>query len=265
MTKRDWALMTWQEVRAASERNPVVLVPAGTVETQGPFTYIGSEFDLAERLARDAAAETDSLVVPTLPYGWSPDFEGYAGTISLRPRVLAELYEDVARSIARHGFGRIMFVVAHIPNQPAIEEVAYMLRRELGIRIAWINPGALASQVWRDLGPDFPTGKGHGADPLLSMAAYMAPDAVALDNLSPNDPVGDYGTLTYNLPHLLEDFSLEKGGFGDATQATVSRGEIWYAEVRRRLVEAILDFSKRTEGDRPRMVASESPEKSTAR
>jgi len=245
----EWALMNWLEIREAAERQPVVLVPAGTVETQGP-TYVGYEAIFAEKIALDAAGQTGSLVTPTIPFGWSADFEAVPGTISIHPALLSSLYEDVARSIARAGFFHIMFVAAHIPNQPPIEQMAYRLRRELGIQVAWINPGAMATEVWRDIGPDYPVGRGHGADTGRSLAAFIRPDAVDLDAEINNEEQGDYNTLPFGLAFVLEDHAPVSGGFGDANHASLERGELWYGEVLRRVVEAVERY-RAVESPRP--------------
>lgn len=245
----EWALMNWMEIRDAAERQPVVLVPAGTVETQGP-TYVGYEALLAERVALDVAERTESLVVPTISYGWSADFEAVPGTISVQPSLLSSLYEDVARSIARAGFSHIMFVAAHVSNQPPIEQMAYRLRRQLGIQVAWINPGAMATEVWRDIGPDYPVGRGHGADTGRSLAAYLRPDAVDLEMSVQNEDQGDYVNLPFGLAYVLEDYAPVSGGFGDANHASIERGERWYAEVLNRVITAVERY-KEVESPRP--------------
>ncbi|UCC65691.1 MAG: creatininase family protein, partial [Anaerolineae bacterium] len=43
MSKINWARMTWLEIRQAQKRNPVVIIPIGTVETHGPHTIVGLE------------------------------------------------------------------------------------------------------------------------------------------------------------------------------------------------------------------------------
>ena len=48
------------------------------------------------------------------------------------------------RAIVRAGFDHLLFLAMHIPNQPLMEHVAHKIRTELGLMIAWINPGRLA-------------------------------------------------------------------------------------------------------------------------
>ena len=83
--KIHWHLMSWQEIREAQKRNPVILIPAGTIETQGPYTYVGLECVVPQRLAEEVARRTNALVVPTIPFGHSALFQDFPGTITLRP------------------------------------------------------------------------------------------------------------------------------------------------------------------------------------
>ena len=122
--KYEWAKMTWQEIGAARERQPVVLVPVGTVETHGPHTFVGLEHVLAERLAGDAARVTESLVLPGIPFGYSELFRGFPGTVTWPADVLESAYEHTVRSVLRSGFDHVLLVANHIPNQPMVEHVA---------------------------------------------------------------------------------------------------------------------------------------------
>ena len=97
----EWGLMTWREVRSAAADQPVVLVPLGCVETQGPYTPIGFEHHMADRLARDVAARCHALAIPGLPFGNSDTFEPLPGTVYISPRTLASLYKDVFMAIHR--------------------------------------------------------------------------------------------------------------------------------------------------------------------
>ena len=140
--EHDWSHLTWQEIRAAAKRQPVVLVPIAYVETQGPYTPVGMELIVADRLARDVAARTDGLALPAIPFGNSDSFMTIPGTIFIRPEVLIELYDDVLRSIVRAGFQRVLCLAYHVPNQPLIGRAARRIREETGVSVVWFNPGA---------------------------------------------------------------------------------------------------------------------------
>jgi creatinine amidohydrolase len=229
--------MTWQEIREAQKNNPVVLIPAGTIETQGPYTYIGLECIVPERLAEAVAQRTNALVVPTIPFGDSALFRDYPGTITMRPEVVRDVYEDVVRSIVRAGFDHLLFLAMHVPNQPMMEHVAHKLRDELGIMIAWINPGRLAPAVLKEVSPNFAAARGHGADPGLSLAAYLEPEMVDLSHVVPNQARADYQGLPLdamtptfngfplNMALRMQDISPESGGYGDPAFGSAAQGE----------------------------------------
>ncbi len=255
--KIEWRHMTWQEVRDARDENPTILVPTGTTETQGPNTFVGYESVLPEHLAREVARRTNALVVPTVPYGFSPDFRDYPGTITLRPKVVGMVYEDVIRSVLRHGFDHILFLSMHIPNLPMLEEVAYKIREELGVMVAWINPGKLASYYLREVSPNYDAASAHGADPALSLGLYLAPEAHDAESIEPNEYQEDFqgvdfaggSTLTFkdfpfNMPLKLGDLSPETGGFGDPQFASRDQGEQIFSKMVDHMVALVERFSQ---------------------
>lgn len=237
MKKIHWHLMSWQEIRDAQKSNPVVLIPAGTVETQGPYTYVGLECVMPQRLGEEVARRTNALLLPTIPFGYSAMFQDFPGTISVRPQVLTDYYEDVVRSIARHGFDHLLFLAMHIPNQPMMEHVANRVRDELGLLIAWINPGKLSATVMKEVSPNFAAARGHGADPGLSMALYLMPDAIDQSRIVPNQSEKTYqGLKVEGLTPMFQDYPLDmalrledispvSGGYGDPKYASAEQGE----------------------------------------
>jgi creatinine amidohydrolase len=235
--KTQWHLMTWQEIREAQKQQPVVLIPAGTIETQGPYTFVGAEYLVPQRLAEAVARQTNSLVAPAIPFGDSSLFHDYPGTITLRPDVLSNVYEDVVRSIVRAGFNHLLFLAMHVPNQPLMEHVAHKIRNELGLMIAWINPGRLAPAIMKEVSPDYAAARGHGADPLLSLVSHLQPDMVDTSNAVPNKATMVYQGLPLegmtpsfqgfplNMAIRMQDVSPESGGFGDPTLASAEQGK----------------------------------------
>lgn len=252
-----WNLMTWREVAAARQSNPVVLVPAGTTETQGSNTFVGFESILPQRLGGAVAQRAKALVAPTINFGYSPDFEDFPGTITLRPEVVSGLYEDVIRSIVRAGFDHILFLAMHLPNEPMLEQVAYKVREELKVLVAWINPLRLAYLFMRDVSPNYDAARAHGADPALSLGKYLEPDMVNLQNIIPNEFTREFqgvqfeggSTLSFrnfpvSMPIKLQDMSPNTGGFGDPQYATEEQGEKMFERMVEHLSALVEQFSQ---------------------
>lgn len=237
-----WANLTWQQIRDAAANNPVVLVPTACVETQGPWTPVGMEYLLADRLAQDAAERTGSLALPALPFGNSDSFMNIPGTIYIRPEILTGLYYDVFRSVVRAGFERILCLSYHIPNQPYIERAARMLREETGVIVVWVNPGALAATFLKELFPDPAAARGHGAEPGLSLMRYVLGVSVPAD-ADTGETCSSYRGLDVQgagvtfqgfpvgVPVGWEELYPRTGGFGNPTLGSAEIGQELYTRV----------------------------------
>src|SRR2546426_2495431 len=77
------------EVRAALERDPRLLVPVGTCEQHGPHLPLGCDTILVERLADDLSAEFRILRAPTVEYGVNTATKRpYPGNATVRRKTL---------------------------------------------------------------------------------------------------------------------------------------------------------------------------------
>ena len=250
MSKILWARMTWQEIREAQKRNPVVLIPIGTVETQGPYNIIGLETVIVERLAEEVAKRTHSLVLPALPFGYSDSFGEIPGTISIRPGILQGLYEDVFRAVLKHGFDHLLFLAAHVPNQPILDRVFRKMRAEKGVLAACLNPGRIAPNYVKDLFEKPKEARGHGAEPGLSLGEYLCPGDVNREGARPSQPRTEFRgfkavglSLKFEdfdvmMPLNMEDIAPETCGYGDPTQGGPEQGKIMFE----RMADSIAAF-----------------------
>eukprot|EP00612_Vaucheria_litorea_P001548 CAMPEP_0171456384 /NCGR_PEP_ID=MMETSP0945-20130129/2890_1 /TAXON_ID=109269 /ORGANISM="Vaucheria litorea, Strain CCMP2940" /LENGTH=98 /DNA_ID=CAMNT_0011981793 /DNA_START=73 /DNA_END=369 /DNA_ORIENTATION=- len=95
--------MTWKEIENFTGRREssfnetnqarrreikVAVIPIGSTEQHGPTGLIGTDYITAEAIAKEACAQTDSILLPTLPYGMSMHHTGFPGTFSLKPNKL---------------------------------------------------------------------------------------------------------------------------------------------------------------------------------
>src|SRR5437870_6612190 len=120
MSNSHLSLMTWQQVQAAAGRKVPVLIPMGTLETQGLHMPMGCDSIVAERLATSVAEREECLVCPTVPFGYSPFSKSFSGTISLRAETLRYLLTDIANSLVGHGFRHLIFINNHGLNEPIL-------------------------------------------------------------------------------------------------------------------------------------------------
>lgn len=185
--------LTWQEVETYLGRDRIVLVPIGSTEQHGPAGVLGVDTLVAITLCEDAAQRGDVLVAPPLWYGDSSHHTGFAGTISLRPDTMIQVVRDVCRSLAKHGFDRIVLVNGHKgSNLPSLTSAVRVLHEEElpNVLFAVADPLHLA----RSAAPTIKDVREHHAGELeLSHVHHRFPGSVRLDRLE--DPEVDFDAL----------------------------------------------------------------------
>lgn len=138
---------TWYQVEEKLKTENRVVVPLGSTEQHAQLS-LSTDTLLAERIAVDAAGPLGIPVFPAIPYGITPIFLGYPGTISIRVATYVALLRDILDSLYSQGFRRIAFVNAHGGNLPAaslaVECMAENSDASVKMHNWWIAPKTLA-------------------------------------------------------------------------------------------------------------------------
>lgn len=181
--KHRLAEMTFREFESRLEEDPPVIALAlGSQEEQGPTCPMG-DYQLTEIVADRAAAEAGAVVAPILPFGYADYFRTVPGGIALRPQTFAAVLEDMAVNFLDHGLDRIVILNGHSGNAPLIDQVQRKLRSERRVIVPAIHLWrAIPETLWTELyGEKAAAAKGHGADPLTSVAMHLIPDQMRPD------------------------------------------------------------------------------------
>jgi creatinine amidohydrolase len=228
--------MTWREAEEAYKKNPVVILPMGSMEEHGPHSLTG-DFLAAGEISKRVAEQTGALYLPTVPFGNSDYFRSYPGTISLSQETVISLLEDIFRSLIEHGITKIVVFNGHAGNGPAVDQVARKLKRENKIMIASID-------LWTGIGPEKKKElygendpSGHGGEPLTSIMSFLYPEDMRMDLLKDwkeektwrkfdikNFKQVKINDGAANLYFNMEDVSKE-GVVGNPKEASKERGE----------------------------------------
>ena len=154
--------MNWMQVEARLRDDDRAVLPLGSTE-QHAYLSLATDTILAERVASEAAAPLGVPVLPVMPYGITPSFMAYPGTVSLRVSTLLAVMADVLDSLEHHGARRVLVVNGHGGNAPAGAYVQEWLAGHPGMRVKfhnWWN----APKVWAHV---------QALDPLASHASWM--------------------------------------------------------------------------------------------
>jgi creatinine amidohydrolase len=182
-------------------KNPVILLPMGSHEDQGPHAPMG-DYLLAEKIAELAACRAAergiaALVAPVLPFGGADWFSPMIGGIALSQATLTSVITDVVDSLHSTGLTRLIVLNGHGGNVGPIAEVA----RSLYLRDGTLLPSLYLWRIAYGLLPGI-VGKdkaakvsGHGADPLTSLGLHLFPELMRSDLIPEAKPLRRDPTL----------------------------------------------------------------------
>jgi len=130
------AEMTWMQVESYLEGDDRCVLPLGSTE-QHAYASLSVDSILAEKMGLDAAEPLGIPVFPALPYGITPYFMGYPGTVTLSPTTYERVVAEVLASLRRHGFRRILVVNGHGGNAPARPAAEAWASGREGVQLLW--------------------------------------------------------------------------------------------------------------------------------
>src|SRR5262245_18531888 len=118
-TSRYFSDLTQPEIAAQFNKNPLVILPAGSVEQHGPHLPTGTDIFAANVIGHRVAERMDGLVLPGTPLGVTPMHMPYEGTISLTPNTYMRVVTETCASTARHGAKYLLIINWHEGNLPS--------------------------------------------------------------------------------------------------------------------------------------------------
>lgn len=139
--------MNWKQVEEYLESDDRCVLPIGSTEQHG-YLSLCTDAILAERVAIEAAEPVGVPTYPAIPFGCSPQFSAYPGTISLRTETLLGVVRDAVQSMFNSGFRCVLIVNGHGGNSavgPLCRELMAVFP-EISLRFHdwWLGPRVVA-------------------------------------------------------------------------------------------------------------------------
>ncbi|MBV7327061.1 creatininase family protein [Chloroflexi bacterium TSY] len=175
--------LTWPEINEAIQAKKVVLLPIGSTEQHGHHLPLDTDNFLARSVCLEAAkrAPRETLVMPTIPYGYNEHALDFPGTIHVTYQHFIEYCLDVCKSVAHAGFDRIIIIDGHGSNEHLCEFIARRATLETDALVAstmWTNLAIEAFEKVRDSGSG---GAAHAGELETSAYLYLEPEQVEMD------------------------------------------------------------------------------------
>lgn len=181
------AELTMGEMKEVLPQKPVILLPMGSFEDQGPHAPTGDYLSadaMAVKIAEAATAKgIPTFVAPPIPFGGDDGFSASPGGITLSQGTLTAVISDMLASLMRSDITRIVVINGHGGNVGPIRDATAEVYRAGGPLIPsfylWrVGYGLLPAILGADVAKK---AAGHGCDPLTSVAMHLLPGLVRED------------------------------------------------------------------------------------
>lgn len=235
--------LTWEEMNDAITAQKLVILPTASTEQHGKHLPLDTDLFLTEsiclELGRRAADKV--LVLPPIAYGLNLHHIDFPGTVHIEPEVFIAFCLNIAKSVAYHGFEKILLVNGHGSNSPLANLVARKITLQtcsLGFACDFLSFLIEKFQEVRESDV-----MSHADEFETSLYLYLAGDRVKMDKAEAgNDRIGKYVTSDSFSPYVrFNDYWsrwTQLGVHGDPTVATAEKGEIIFEAA----VEGLVDL-----------------------
>jgi creatinine amidohydrolase len=240
-----WQELLRHELLAALTRNPVVIVPVGSVEQHGPHCPQDVDISIPYHLAIRSAAAIDEfpvIVAPPVSLGFTHYNMGEIGTITLSLETFIDVLCDVSRSIWANGFRRLIQLNGHGGNEQPTWAAAMKLSEEdvWPIALTYWNMAPEELRTWSDADDG---SIGHGGEWETSLQLYLRPELVDMSlavkdewRLKFGPDVGRYAKFPERRREMAH------GVMGDPFVASAAKGERLFSILLERLVALCREY-----------------------
>lgn len=260
-TEYRYEKLTWPEINDAIEMRKVCIVPCGAVEQHGHHLPLDVDIVCPTEIAWGAGRMIPDklLVLPTVCYGYTGHVMDFPGTINSHYEHFIQNVLDITKSLAYHGFKKIVLLNGHGSNMPNLDLVARRTNLETDaecITAAWWNLLTVDKAFlpkWRQ--SKFPGGCAHACELETSLYLYLGNDDVRKDQIksgvisfneeqSPFNWVDLFAAGPATLVSWTSSYS-ETGVLGEAELASAEKGKTAYEEAVKQLARFVAWFHDR--------------------
>ena len=260
-TEYRYEKLTWPEINDAIDMGKVCIVPCGAVEQHGHHLPLDVDMICPTGIAHGAgrASPDKMLILPIVAYGYTGHVMDFPGTINQHYTHFMDNVLDITRSLAYHGFKKILLLNGHGSNMPNLDLVARRTNLETDaecILAGWWNLLTVDKEFlkrWRQ--SKFPGGCAHACELETSLYLYLAEDDVCKDKIkngiisfnaeeSPFNWVDLFSAGPATLVSWTSSYS-ETGVLGEPELATKEKGQEVFDEAVKQLIHFVTWFKDR--------------------
>lgn len=262
-----YELLTWPEINEAVAAKKVVVLPVGSTEQHGHHLPIDVDAKLASSVVYEAGRRSPEqiLILPPVAYGYTHHVMDFPGTINIEPTTFVRFLIDIGRSVAYHGFTRMIIVNGHGSNHPLVEQAARQITLQTNALCMNLSWWQLVADYWnKEVRTSVvPGGCAHACELETSMYMHVDGGQVRADRIKGKP--ADYMRLPGAAPWHYTDLTArsgpitliewtssytETGSFGEPEKATPEKGRLAFEKAVQQMIDLVGWFRTRPAPER---------------
>jgi len=253
--------LTWPEMNEAVEAGLIPVLPVGTMEQHGPHLPVKMDRWTATEVAKTAAEQHQDrlLLMPAVAYGYTTHVMDFPGSVTIHHETFIRYIVDILKSLAYHGFSRIIVINGHGSNIPPLDLACRRANLETDANVAlaswWdltvVDPEFM--KTWRE--SEIPGGCAHSGEAETSVALHLDNSLIQMDKAlneqvkfhehnSPYQWVDLWSSGPVSVTSWTSEYT-DSGICGEAVLATPEKGKILFDEAVKNLIEWSNEFYSR--------------------
>jgi creatinine amidohydrolase len=238
--------LTWPEMNEAIAAQKLVILPTGSTEQHGRHLPLDVDQFLCESVCLEVGrrAADRVLVLPPISYGLNLHHIDFPGTIHIEPETFIAFCLNITKSVAYHGFEKILLVNGHGSNGPLVDLVARKTVLATKSLCSACNYFVFLREAFEKVRESDVVA--HADELETSLYLHLAPERVRMDlAVKDDDRMGRFLSSDSTGPVRFNDFWgrwTKTGVHGDATKATAEKGRLIFEAAVSGLVELVSEL-----------------------
>lgn len=250
--------LTWPDVNEAVEMGKICILPTGSVEQHGHHLPLKVDHLCANAVATEAARRKSdkALVLPPVTYGYVHHVMDFPGSLNIHHEHFVQYCLDITKSLAYHGFKKIVLVNGHGSNHNLCDMIARRTVVETDAHCTFCSWWQMLTvdpefeSKWRESVK--PGGCSHAGELETSMLMHLSPESVRTDKIKSEiartNKLGSkfvwtdlFGSGPMGMIEWTSQYS-QSGVMGEAEKATAEKGKMCLEEAAKNLADWIEEY-----------------------
>ena len=227
---------SWPEIKAALTNNAIAILPiAASCKEHGKHMPMSTDYLQVEWLISQLVTQVNTVVWPSLTYGYYPAFIDYPGSCSLEESTFEKVVTEILQGMIRSGAKKIYLLNTGISTISPLNRARKSFQNSVNIQLINIYSGKHFRAAEKKIKQQI---RGSHADEIeTSIMLVIAPDRVNMDLAEACTEEKQPGPLNRTQPEL-PNYS-PSGVYGDARLATEEKGKNLLKAMLKDILEAL--------------------------